>query len=71
MTADSAGTRRVHGSRAVYTYTATPSICLIKAVAPADPAAFFEGFCPNCHVPLAGDCRNWCPECRAFWNAAS
>lgn len=39
------------------------------AVLPLDPAAFSEGFCPNCRVPLGGDARNWCPRCRAFWNA--
>jgi hypothetical protein len=31
-------------------------------------AAFYEGFCPACLVPLAGDVRNWCPQCRASWN---
>lgn len=39
------------------------------AILPADPAAFFEGFCPNCHIALAGDVGNWCPECKAYWSA--
>lgn len=29
-----------------------------------------EGFCPVCEAPLAGDCLNWCPRCRAFWHPA-
>jgi hypothetical protein len=37
-------------------------------ILPSDPAVFWEGFCPNCHVPLAGDARNFCPDCLAYWN---
>lgn len=40
---------------------------LVLDVALADELAFWEGFCPNCLVPLAGSCLNWCPRCHAYW----
>lgn len=40
----------------------------IETVFGLDEAAFFEGFCPNCRVPLGGNPRNWCPQCRTHWN---
>lgn len=69
MTGDLAasGRRHVYGSVSVPSYDW--GLVETMPVIPADPAAFFEGFCPNCHVPLGGDVRNWCPQCKAYWNA--
>lgn len=41
----------------------------IEEVIPIDENAFFEGFCPNCLMPLGGSHNNWCPSCHVFWNA--
>jgi hypothetical protein len=32
-----------------------------------DEHALAEGFCPECHVRLAGERGNWCPECATYW----
>lgn len=60
---------RVSGSRT--TWTGTSLFGETMLILPADPAAFFEGFCPNCRVPLAGSVLNWCPQCKTYWNTAA
>jgi len=27
-----------------------------------------EGFCPLDLTALAGDARNWCPQCKTYWH---
>lgn len=40
---------------------------LTRLVEVADPVAFWEGFCPDCHEPLGGDRLNYCLPCRTHW----
>lgn len=60
----------VHGCYVVWDFSRGRNDASVMAVLAADPAAFFEGFCPNCRVRLAGDVLNWCPSCKTYWNAA-
>lgn len=63
------GCPRVLGTVTVLPPAGSPGTVESAVVIPVDPAVFFEGFCPNCRVPLDGRPRTWCPRCRAFWNA--
>lgn len=61
--------RRIYGARPMYKAGFGNLLDVTIAVFPDDPAAFWEGFCPNCRVQLAGSVANWCPQCKTYWNA--
>jgi hypothetical protein len=39
-----------------------------RTVPVTDPAALARGFCPDCHVRLAGETGTWCPQCLTYWH---